>query len=106
MNPEHHLKLRLIDVLKHEHDRWRSYETLSYEIASASGGATLDRRKLKSLVEGEDVSLRISELRALDTYLGPLGEGLAAKPVFEQAAILAEIAQSLETTFFLGSFPR
>ncbi len=99
-------KLRLIEVLRRERDRWGSYDRLSIEIAAASGGVTVDRRKLKNLVSGKDVSLKISELNALDAYLAPLGEGLATKPVFEQSAIMAELAQSVETTFFLGSIPR
>jgi hypothetical protein len=99
-------KFRLIEVLRDKREDLGSYDNLSSEIKLASGGVTVDRRKLKNLVSGGNVSLKISELKALDAYLAPLGEGLAAKPIFEQSAILAELAQSVETTFFLGSFPR
>ena len=98
-------KLRLVDVLRQQRDRLGSFDKLAQAIHTASG-VSIDRRKLKNLVGDLDVSLRISELRALDTYLAPLGEGLAAKPVFERSAILAEIAQSLEVAFVLGSLPR
>ncbi len=103
-NDDRH-KFRLIGVLRQQRERLGSYDKLSQAIHTASG-VTIDRRKLKNLVGGLDVSLRISELKALDAYLAPLGEGLAAKPVFERSAILAEIAQSLEVAFILGSLPR
>ena len=105
MAAAHEQKLRLIDVLRREKDRKGSYDRLAQDIASVAG-VTVDRRKLKNLVEGLDVSLRISEMKALDAYLGPLGEGLAAKPMFEQSAVLADIAQGTESVFLLGSLPR
>ena len=101
----HDEKLRLMDVLRRHKEHVGSYDGLARKIQDARG-TKFDRRKLKDLVEGGDVSLKITELAALDAYLAPFGEGFAANPMFEQSAILAEIVQSMEVTFILGSFPR
>jgi hypothetical protein len=97
--------LRLIEVLREEMRKLGSYDMLAGAILKESG-IPVDRRKLHRLVLGEDVSLRIRELRALDTYLSPLGEGLAAKPIFERSSILAEISRSPGVVFLLGMLPR
>ena len=106
MVSDHRQQLRLIEVLRRHKRRLGSFDRLAREISESSGGTMVDRRKLKNLVDGADVSLRVSELRALDAYLAPMGEGLAAKPVFEQSGILAEMARRAAVRFVLGSIPR
>lgn len=98
--------LRLRSVLADQRKRWGSYDKLAQQIAFANkNDVGIDRRKLRGLIEGENVSLRISELVALDTYLSPLGEGLATKTLFERPSILAELSQRGSLTFMLGSYP-
>ena len=63
----------------------------------------IDRRKLKRLIEGEDVVLAISELRALDRYLDRIGEGLAYRPIFARPDLLQALADSGHVTFLIGS---
>jgi hypothetical protein len=66
----------------------------------------VDRRKLKSLVEGRgDVVLSLDELRALDCYLEHYGEGLAHVPLFEKPDLMHTLADSGRVTFLLGSRP-
>ena len=65
----------------------------------------IDRHKLERLIAHEDVKLSVSELNALDAFLAPFGEGLAEKPLFEPAGIVAEIARDSELTFLLTSDP-
>jgi hypothetical protein len=64
----------------------------------------LDRRKLKSLIEGDgNVVLSLWELRALDAYLEPYGEGLAYVPLFQKPDLMQTLAASGRVTFLLGS---
>jgi len=98
--------LRLSKILRKEKERLGSYDGLAKAISDASKGKGIDRRKLNRLAEGDDVSLRISELVALDAYLAPRGEGLSVRPLFEQAGILAELSQAASVVFLLGSQPR
>jgi hypothetical protein len=66
----------------------------------------VDRRKLRALVEGDPhVVLSLQELRALDRYLEPFGEGLAFKSIFENPDLLQTLADSRRVTFLLGSKP-
>ncbi len=65
----------------------------------------VDRRKLQALANGDrDVVLSLRELRALDSYLEPFGEGLAYRPLFEKPDLIQTLADSRgPITFLLGS---
>lgn len=73
--------------------------------AANQGGKTIDRRKLRRLVAGdEDVSLTVEELKALDAFLTPLGEGLADKPIFSKPAALRSLAEKGRVTIAIGAY--
>ena len=99
------VNLRLARVLASEARRLGSFNRLAEEIRNVSGGL-IDRRKLKRLTEGVDVSIRLKELVALDTYLGRLGEGLSEKPLFDRPGILEALGRSGEVLIFYGTYPR
>jgi hypothetical protein len=100
-------ELRLRPLLKGHAERLGSYDKLASEIEMATGGQTkVDRRKIKNLVEGDDVPLRVSELRALDAFLSPFGQGLGVTPIFDQSGPLSEIAARGDVQIFVGAFPR
>ena len=65
----------------------------------------VDRRKLQALANGDrEVVLSLRELRALDGYLEPFGEGLAYRPLFEKPDLIQTLADSRgPITFLLGS---
>ncbi len=87
-----------------EHNSFLALET---KIADANrDGQTVDRRKLKRLVDGEEgVSLTVKELKALDAFLTPLGEGLADKPIFVKPAPLRSIAEKGRVRIAIGAYP-
>ena len=96
------VNLRLARVLASEARRLGSFNQLAEEIRNVSGGL-IDRRKLKRLTEGVDVSIRLKELVALDAYLGRLGEGLSEKPLFDRPGILEALGHSGEVLIFFGA---
>lgn len=114
--------LRLARVLRRRADAEGSFNKLARKITEAScpragaGGSDppverrgkdcVDRRKLKRLVEGENVVLSIAELRALDAYLERYNEGLAHRPLFERPSLLEALAAGGEVAFLLGCRPR
>ncbi len=112
-------KLRLSEVLLAKYQELKSFEALAKAISEAAGGIGMDRRKLQKLVglagedldirklagTADDISLRISELMALNAYLSPLGAGLAARPIFDQPSILATLAERSEVVFMFGAQP-
>ena len=109
------IRLRMIPVLEGAKDKLGSFDKLAQEIFRACQASEhpapnelkpIDRRKLKSLIEGEDVALRISELLALNEFLRPLGEGLSTKPLIQESAILPSLSRSERVTMLLGSYPR
>jgi hypothetical protein len=66
----------------------------------------VERRKLAKIVNcPEQVSLTLAELRAIDRYLEPFGEGLARNPIFEKPDILQSIAATGDILFLLGAKP-
>ena len=97
--------LRLASVLAREARRLGSFDRLAKEIKVISG-ALVDRRKLKRLTEGVDLSIRLKELVALDAYLRRLGEGLSEKPLFDGPGILEALGRSGEVLVFFGAYPR
>ena len=97
--------LRLASVLAREARRLGSFDQLAKDIKKFSGGL-VDRRKLKRLTEGVDVSIRLKELVALDAYLGRLGEGLSEKPLFDRPGILEALGHSGDVLIFFSAYPR
>lgn len=106
---------RLADIIKREKDRLGSYQALADQIrsinhnanASAAAGQPLrvDRRKLSSIVEKKDVSLNVSELQALDTYLAQTGkQGL--KIVFEKPTLIRALTDTKLVHFLIGAKPQ
>ena len=112
--------LRLSEILAEMKIELGSYDALAKAIAKVGGGVVVDRRKLQRLAalagkdlekenlatNGGDVSLRISELVALNNFLTPIGAGLAARPIFNQPTILATLAERSEVVFMFAAQPR
>jgi hypothetical protein len=98
------VNLRLASVIADEAKRLGSFDQLAKEIKEVTGGV-IDRRKLKRLTEGVDVSIRLKELVALDAYFGRLGEGLSEKPLFDRPGILEALGRSGEVLIFYATYP-
>jgi hypothetical protein len=103
--------LRMARVLQREFEsqRRKSYSGLANLIAEANAGhedRKIDRRKLKRLIDGEAVSLTLSELLALDAFLTPLGEGLSDKPLFERPTLVRSLVENAHVTLVLGAYAR
>jgi hypothetical protein len=119
-------RLRITEVLRKRLRDERSYSKLAQAIGVAngfptekaaleearrqskhdgSGGACyVDRRKLCAIVDDEpDLVLSLRELRAIDRYLEPFGEGLAYNPLLEKPELLHCLAESGRVEFLLGS---
>ena len=82
---------RMARVLKRHKQELKGYSRLANAIREANRGSSknpVDRRKLKRIVDHQDVSLSTRELIALDTYLTRFGEGFAYKPLLEKRSIL------------------
>lgn len=80
----------------------KNYVRLALAIRRVGGDKGVDRRKLSALKDGADVSLRLSELAALDNYLWrELNTGL-----FERPKLLQALAAKGRVTFLLGTYPR
>jgi hypothetical protein len=107
-SPEKPPVLRFAKVLAEKKDQLGSFVALAREIEKSSSPnyPGIDRRKLTRIVAGDDVSLSISELMALDSYLAPLGEGLAEKPLFEEPWLLSGLLEKDSVLMLLGSYPR
>lgn len=107
--------LRLARVLGKHKEALGSYVALANAITERFTGvassedtkAVIDRRKLRRLVanDTDELVLSFTELRALDAYLEPFGEGLAHRPLFEKPNLLQHLAESGRVTFLLGSKP-
>jgi hypothetical protein len=101
--------LRLAKVLREKKREVGSYSELARIIKEANRehrGRHVDRRKLRRIVEGEDVSLTLVELRALDTFLTPFGEGLADRPLFDRPNPILSLVENGTVTMVLGAYPR
>ncbi len=112
-------KLRLSEILKAKRTALGSFDALAKAITEAGGGIGVDRRKLQRLValagqdlkagdiakSENDVNLRISELVALNAFLSPTGDGLAAHPIFDQPSILAALTERSELVFLHAAQP-
>lgn len=107
------IELRLSRVLAKELQRLGSYDRLAAEIRLANAARKdkgrpdgVDRRKLKRIIEGTGYSLSPRDLEALDTYLTPLGEGLADQPLLvEREGILPALVRSGKVTVAFGARP-
>ena len=97
-------RLRIAGVLAKQKDKLKSYVKLQIEISQASG-IFVDRRKLKKIVDGEDVAISRSDFAAIDAYLAPMGESLAEKPLFEAPRILPGLVAKENVLVLLGSNP-
>ena len=98
-------KTRLARVLLEQRKRLGSYDRIAEQISRACEGEGIDRRKLKKLAEGGDVTLKISELARMDAYLSQIGEGLTQKPLFEAPGILQALGESGDVALLYGSYP-
>ena len=100
------LKFRPAEVLKTRYSKKGSWEVIAQAITKDNHNkkTTLDRRKLKKLCDGKDISLSISELKALDRYLQNFNEGLSEKPIFtKQDNILDSFAERDDITCFIAA---
>lgn len=100
---------RLRKVLREQMEGRKNYSRLAKRIKDANEGVPgreVDRRKLKRLLEGDDVALSLNELIALDAFLTPLGEGLADKPLFERPATIRSLVTKGQVTIVLGAYAR
>lgn len=97
-------KLRMAKALADQKEKLGSFVKLEEDIQRASE-IKVDRRKLKHIVKGDNVSLSLKELVGLDAYLSRLGQGLAETPLFEVPQILRGFVDRGSVLFFLGSFP-
>jgi hypothetical protein len=87
----------------------RNYAALAARMAALNPGSKdrhLDRRKLKKIVEGSDLTLSTQEIAALDEFLEPFGEGLADVPFLSKPSVLRTLAASGNVTFALAAYPR
>jgi hypothetical protein len=101
--------LRMTKVLRWSMGEHANYAELERLIAKANHNdpeRKMDRRKLKALVEGQDVTLSLRELAALDKYLSLFGESLADKPLFDRPSHLGSLAAKGDVLFLLGGYPR
>lgn len=99
--------LRIRRVLKEKLGEPENYSKLEESIRAANGGKRgMDRRKLKRLVEGQDLPMRISDFLWLDAYLVRFGEGLAARAMFEQPDVMTSLSEASGVAFLFGAYPR
>ncbi|MFQ5495037.1 MAG: hypothetical protein ACE5EX_06615 [Phycisphaerae bacterium] len=86
-----------------------NYSKLAQAITTANAdndNGRVDRRKLRVIVDRQDVTLSLRELLALDVYLTPFGESLADRPILENPAPLRALADRHDVTIVLGAYPR
>ncbi len=102
-------ELRFAKVIREQRQAVGSYLALAEKIYEANGKQNdrrVDRRKLRRLADGEDVSLTLDELRALDVFLTPLGEGLSDRPLFDKPNPIRSLVEKGTVTIVLGAYPR
>lgn len=109
MKDDSEIQSRLTTIIEKLLTEERSYYNLSLAISKANrNNRTVDRRKLKRLVEPKvgapKVTFTLDELEALDMYLGTKHHGLAH--VFERADLLDSLAHFDHVTFVVGSRSR
>ncbi len=99
---------RLATVIREMRDKYGNYSKLAKEIqlANNAAAAPVDRRKLSRIANSDaSVTFDLDELRALDRFLAPHGEGLAENPLLERRALLSTLAAKDAVMMLLGSYP-
>src|SRR4051812_9791503 len=91
---------RLRQILE---DEWSILDKVDLRLEQAiqkAGGTDvkIDRRRLKSIIDGDDVRLSFAELQALDTFLTRKQRG-GLKALFENTTILEVFAKKEKVTF-------
>lgn len=92
----------LADELKKKHAKFNhSWRSLEAALSRANGVTEpiMDRRKLKQLCNGEDVALRVSELKAINQFLEP-EVSLCKKPIFTRSTNLLNVFSELDNICF------
>ena len=101
--------LRLAKVIRERRDAHGSYSKLARAIQEVNRAEKppLDRRKLRRIVDhDETVTLDMREIRALDRYLVPFGEGLADRPLLVRRSLLSSLSAKDDVKMLLGTYPR
>ena len=101
--------LRLAKVIRERKEAHGGYSQLAeaIRVASQTEKAPLDRRKLRRIVDQDDtVTLSVEEIRALDKYLTPFGEGLADRAFLVRRSLLSSLSAKDQVMMLLGSHPR
>lgn len=110
------VRFRLGQVLQERMSKEGSFAALARAITLANRDGTsssrkkprdaIDRRKLKSLVEGgKGAVLTFDDLCALDRYLEVFGEGLSSRPILQKPDLMQALASCGRLTFLIGSRP-
>jgi len=102
------IRFRLAEILRKRYIKnGKSWDALARQIAKANKGSIglkIDRRKLKRLCEGDNISLSIRELELLNWYLRKHNEGLDEKPIFSRDKdLIHSILESDNITIFVGA---
>lgn len=83
-----------------------SYLALEQEIAhSGPKGVKIDRRKLRRIIDGQDVALTFAQLELLGAYLAARHRRRLAS-LFECPSVLEELVTDSNLKVLLGSYPR
>lgn len=101
--------LRLARVLRERTDECGGYTQLAEAIRVVWGTKKppVDRRKLRRIVYQDDsVTFSITEIRALDKYLTPFGEGLADRALLVRRSLLSSLSAKDRAKLLLGAYPR
>ncbi|MHC5004946.1 MAG: hypothetical protein ACYTJ0_17700 [Planctomycetota bacterium] len=108
-------QFRLSETLRRLKEKEGSFAALARAITAAnlgsapadpSTGDVIDRRKLKTLVEGPLTAvLTVGDLLKLDRYLSQFGESLALRPILKRPDLMDALAVPRRVTFLLGSKP-
>ena len=64
---------------------------------------SIDRRKLKAIVEDKQFVLNVWELEAFDVYLDAFGMGLSYRPILRRPSILETLTESRHVVFLIGA---
>lgn len=108
-------QFRLGETLRRLKEKEGSFAALARAITAAnlgsvpadpSTGDVIDRRKLKTLVEGPLTAvLTVGDLLKLDRYLSQFGESLALRPILKRPDLMDALALPRRVTVLLGSRP-
>lgn len=103
MQPARNIAFRLVQLLQQRQHALGSYNALENDM-DALLDEKIDRRKLKSLCDGEDVALRLSEIKLLDRYL-TLAMGhehsLCVEPILVRLQTLLDSLQGSRSIYLM-----